>query len=43
MDFRGKNIDLVGKMKLWFGISLAVMLIGLVGWLMPPVGLNFGH
>ncbi len=42
MDFRGKNIDLVGKMKLWFGISLAVMLIGLVGWLMPPVGLNLG-
>ena len=42
MDFRGKNIDLVGKMPVWFGISLAVMLIGLVGWLMPPVGLNLG-
>ena len=42
MDFRGKNIDLVGKMPLWFGISLAVMLIGLVGWLIPPVGLNLG-
>ena len=42
MDFRGKNIDLVGKMNLWFGISLAVMLIGLVGWLLPPVGLNLG-
>ena len=42
MDFRGKNIDLVGKMPLWFGISLAVMLIGLVGWLIPPTGLNLG-
>ncbi|RYG57615.1 protein translocase subunit SecF [bacterium] len=42
MDFRGKNIDLVGKMWLWFGISIAVMLIGLVGWLMPPTGLNYG-
>ncbi len=42
MNFRGKNIDLVGKMKLWFTISLAVMLIGLVGVLMPPVGLNLG-
>ena len=27
MDFRGKNIDLVGKMSLWFGISLAIMLM----------------
>jgi preprotein translocase subunit SecF len=33
MDFRGKNIDLVGKMKLWFGISLALMAIGLVSLL----------
>ena len=42
MDFRGKNIDLVGKMPLWFGISLAVMLIGFVGYVWPPVGLNEG-
>ena len=42
MDFRGKNIDLVGKMWLWFGISLAVMFIGLIGWLLPPTGLNKG-
>ena len=42
MDFRGKNIDLVGKMWLWFGISIAVMLIGLIGWLIPPMGLNYG-
>ncbi len=42
MDFRGKNIDLVGKMKLWFGLSIAVMVIGLVGVLMPPIGLNLG-
>ena len=44
MDFRGKNIDLVGKMPLWFGISLTIMLIGLFGWLWPKpdIGLNLG-
>ncbi len=42
MDFRGKNIDLVGKMWLWFGISLTVMVIGLIGYLLPPTGLNEG-
>ncbi len=42
MDFRGKNIDLVGKIKLWFGLSIAVMVLGLVGVLMPPTGLNLG-
>ncbi|PQV64948.1 protein translocase subunit secF [Abditibacterium utsteinense] len=42
MDFRGKNIDLVGKMKLWFGLSVAVMILGLIGVLMPPAGLNLG-
>ncbi len=42
MDFRGKNIDLVGKMKLWFGLSLAVMILGLIGVLTPPTGLNLG-
>lgn len=40
MDFRGKNIDLVGKLNLWFGISLAVILIGLVSWV--AFGLNLG-
>ncbi len=32
MDFRAKNIDLVGKIRLWFGLSLAVIVIGLVSW-----------
>lgn len=40
MDFRRSNIDLVGKQNLWFGISLAVMLIGLVS--MIAFGLNLG-
>ncbi|HEX8552746.1 MAG TPA: protein translocase subunit SecF [Abditibacteriaceae bacterium] len=40
MDFRGKNIDLVGKTPLWFGISLALMLIGLVS--LVSFGLNLG-
>ena len=40
MDFRGKNIDLVGKMNLWFGLSLAVILVGLVS--MAAFGLNLG-
>jgi preprotein translocase subunit SecF len=30
MDFRRKNIDLVGKINLWFGISLALIVIGMV-------------
>jgi len=42
MDFRGRSLDLVGKQNLWFGISLALMLIGLIAWLVPPVGLNLG-
>ena len=42
MDFRSKNIDLVGKMKLWFALSIAVMVLGLIGVLMPPAGLNLG-
>lgn len=40
MNFRGRNIDLVGKQNLWFGISLAVILIGLVSW--AAWGLNLG-
>ncbi len=40
MDFRGKNIDLVGKQNLWFGISLALILVGLVSW--AAFGLNLG-
>ena len=40
MDFRGKNIDLVGKMPLWFGISLALILVGMVSW--AAFGLNLG-
>jgi preprotein translocase subunit SecF len=40
MDFRGKNIDLVGKINLWFGLSLAVIVIGLVSWV--AFGLNLG-
>ncbi len=40
MDFRRKHIDLVGKMKLWFGISLALILVGLASWAL--FGLNLG-
>ncbi len=40
MDFRGKNIDLVGKMWLWFGISGALIIVGLVSLL--AFGLNYG-
>lgn len=42
-DFRGKNIDLVGKMKLWFAISLIAMLIGGVAWILrgPNLGIDF--
>jgi len=40
MDFRGKNIDLVGKMNLWFGLSLAVIVVGMVSWV--AFGLNLG-
>ena len=42
-DFRGKNIDLVGKMKLWFAISLLVMLIGFAAWIVrgPNLGIDF--
>ena len=40
MDFRNRHIDLVGKMPLWFGISLTVILVGLVSWAM--FGLNRG-
>jgi preprotein translocase subunit SecF len=39
MEFRRSNIDLVGKQNLWFGISLAAVLIGLVAW---GFGLNLG-
>lgn len=40
MDFRRKHIDLVGKMNLWFGISLALILVGLLSW--AAFGLNLG-
>ena len=40
MDFRGKNIDLVGKMWLWFGLSAALIVIGLGSLL--AFGLNYG-
>ena len=30
MDFRRSNIDLVGKLKLWFGISLVLTVVGLL-------------
>jgi preprotein translocase subunit SecF len=39
MDFRGKNIDLVGKKNLWFGISAVLVIISLVACAM---GLNYG-
>lgn len=40
MDFRRKHIDLVGKMNLWFGISLALILVGMASWAL--FGLNLG-
>ena len=40
MDFCGKNIDLVGKMWLWFGLSFALIIVGLVSLL--AFGLNEG-
>ncbi len=40
MDFRRKHIDLVGKMNLWFGISLALILVGMASW--GLFGLNLG-
>jgi len=40
MNFRGKNIDLVGKMSLWFSISLALIVIGVGSW--AAWGLNLG-
>ncbi len=40
MDFRNRHIDLVGKINLWFGISLTVILIGMVSWAL--FGLNRG-
>jgi preprotein translocase subunit SecF len=40
MDFRGKNIDIVGKQNLWFGISLTLIIIGMVAW--AAFGLNYG-
>jgi len=40
MNFRSRNIDLVGKQNLWFGLSLAVILVGLFSWM--AFGLNLG-
>ncbi|HEX8833126.1 MAG TPA: hypothetical protein VF719_02940, partial [Abditibacteriaceae bacterium] len=40
MDFRGKNIDLVGKMRLWFSISLVLMFVSLFS--LAVFGLNLG-
>jgi preprotein translocase subunit SecF len=46
MNFRGKNIDLVGKMKLWFAISILLMLVGALAWAVNQArsgqGLNLG-
>ncbi len=38
--FRGRKWDLVGRRNLWFAISLAVVVVGMVFWYMQ--GLNFG-
>lgn len=40
MDFRDKKIDLVGKMWLWFGLSFALIFVGLVS--LVAFGLNYG-
>lgn len=39
MDFRGRQIDIVGKKNLWFGISAVLILVSLVAW---GMGLNYG-
>jgi preprotein translocase subunit SecF len=40
MDFRGRNIDLVGKYWLWFGLSAFVLAVGFTSWI--AFGLNLG-
>lgn len=40
MDFRNRHIDIVGKQNLWFAISAAVILLGLISWW--KFGLNLG-
>jgi preprotein translocase subunit SecF len=40
MDFRGRNIDIVGKQNLWFAISLTLIIVGMVAW--AAFGLNYG-
>ncbi len=40
MDFRRKNIDIVGKMWLWFTISSVLLAVGLTSW--AAFGLNLG-
>src|SRR4028119_1793560 len=40
MDFRGKNIDIVGKQNLWFAISLTLIVVGMIAW--RAFGLNYG-
>ncbi len=42
MDFRGKNIDLVGKKNLWFGISAVLILVSLICIFAPNIGMNYG-
>lgn len=39
MDFRGRQIDIVGKMNLWFGISAILIVASLIAW---GFGLNYG-
>lgn len=42
MDFRGKNIDLVGKRNLWFGISGLLLLVSIVSCFLPMnLGVDF--
>lgn len=40
MDFRGRKIDLVGKLPLWFGLSTIVIIIGLIS--LAAFKLNLG-
>lgn len=40
MDFRARNIDLVGRLPLWFGLSAVVLLVGMISW--RAFGLNLG-
>ena len=38
----GRQVDIVGRMWVWFGLSAAILIPGLYFWLGPPQGLHKG-